>query len=584
MLDSIQDYYDYLENDSSLVYDFSISKSLINLIKLNDKNDLKTICMYELYFNEYILANGELRPKITNTDGTSFPNFTLFDDDLHYIMSRAENTQNPKYKAKYLHLLWESPQKHHKYCTSAIDFYFLFLKNCQLPLKDNISFHSFKNLFFTIYNLSNRIKHRQNEILEYFLDNLGADKINGYNEYSIMKYILESKYRIELKTLKIFTDYCDKVISESKYPEILEEYIKLLIILHQKQGNATEQCHNQLAELYINQSKIHKESFVVHDFYFKAIEQYKLAGNKSKIEETAILIENVKHTINFKSITIEHTDENLNEIWMKITNMIDDLIDNYESKDIYSYIILSQNIFPKAKTLKQYLRPTMFDIVNVLTFDINRNIRRGEKSGINHYYTHIENFSLPHLTLIFKKGIESGKLSFESLLDFLKNHSWYGQELSIINGNDDQNKFNWIQLIAPSLEQFFFQSKIDIQSKKTNIQGYILCIDSLAIKFEGLLREFSRNIGSQTIEIKLNGLEERISFDKLLEDEKLNILIPEDDIAFFKFLFTSDGMNLRNNIAHCFYTQRKYSPAIMFLLISALLKLGNYKHKLKIEN
>jgi hypothetical protein len=104
-----------------------------------------------------------------------------------------------------------------------------------------------------------------------------------------------------------------------------------------------------------------------------------------------------------------------------------------------------------------------------------------------------------------------------------------------------------------------------------------LAIDSLVIKFEGLLREFSRAIGAQTIEIKENGTEERISFEKLLENKKFKNLIPEDDIALFKFLFTSAGMNLRNNIAHCFYKTKNYSPALMFLLIAALLKLGNYK-------
>jgi hypothetical protein len=50
-------------------------------------------------------------------------------------------------------------------------------------------------------------------------------------------------------------------------------------------------------------------------------------------------------------------------------------------------------------------------------------------------------------------------------------------------------------------------------------------------------------------------------------------------MAFFKFLFTSAGLNLRNNIAHCFYKSYQYNSGIMFLLITALLKLGNYEIK-----
>lgn len=77
----------------------------------------------------------------------------------------------------------------------------------------------------------------------------------------------------------------------------------------------------------------------------------------------------------------------------------------------------------------------------------------------------------------------------------------------------------------------------------------------------------------------LHGKEERISFDKLLDNEKLKALIPTDDIAYFKFLFLSDGMNLRNNIAHSIFTTRNYSSGTIFLLIVALLRLGNYKLK-----
>lgn len=183
--------------------------------------------------------------------------------------------------------------------------------------------------------------------------------------------------------------------------------------------------------------------------------------------------------------------------------------------------------------------------------------------------------------MVFLKGIKNGKVSFETLIDFLMKHSWYGQDFTFTNADGETEGFNWIELLSPSLLNFFTQSEIDIKLNKNSNQGYILAIDSLVIKFEGLLREFSRNIGAQTIEIKDNGTEERISFEKLLENEKIKELVPKDDIALFKFLFTSDGMNLRNNIAHCFYTTKNYSPATMFLLIAALLKLGNYKFKPK---
>ncbi|RYG19674.1 MAG: DUF4209 domain-containing protein [Chitinophagaceae bacterium] len=143
--------------------------------------------------------------------------------------------------------------------------------------------------------------------------------------------------------------------------------------------------------------------------------------------------------------------------------------------------------------------------------------------------------------------------------------------------NNERQGFNWIELLTPALQGFFIQTEIDLKTNSHNPQGYILAIDSLVLKFEGLLRELSRMIGARTIEIKDNGTEERIGFDKLLDNEKIKAVIPEDDIAFFKFLFTSSGINLRNNVAHCFFTTKNYTSAVMLLLIVSLLRLGNYK-------
>ena len=39
---------------------------------------------------------------------------------------------------------------------------------------------------------------------------------------------------------------------------------------------------------------------------------------------------------------------------------------------------------------------------------------------------------------------------------------------------------------------------------------------------------------------------------------------------------TNNGINLRNNIAHCFYLPTEYTPRWMWLLIVAILKLGAF--------
>lgn len=397
-----------------------------------------------------------------------------------------------------------------------------------------------------------------------------------------MDFIIENGKKIDSSVTQKFFDYSKNKISNLD-ERVLESYLKLLIILSQKLKLKAEQNEFQekLGDYYISKVKKEKyEGLVAHYYYTNALEEYKKANNKEKVEQTAVLLEQAKKTIDLKKVSFEIEDEKFNELlkqWWDLTEeKTTQLIENGNAKDIYVDLI-SGKLLPKAAFLNEEIKPDMFDLVSTMTFDINKNVRKNKSFAINAYSLYLNNFYIKKICLVFSKGIKSGKISYESLIDYLKNDSWYGHDFTYLDTNNEIKGFNWIELISPSLQSFFVQTEIDLKTNSHNPQGYILAIDSLVLKFEGLLREFSRMIGAQTIEIKDDGTEERIGFEKLLDNEKLKTLIPEDDIAFFKFLFTSKGMNLRNNVAHCFYKTKNYTSDVMLLLIVALLRLGNCK-------
>lgn len=581
MFESIEEYYQYLEHDNSLSQDLNISKRIVFLRDKSQDQELKAKWSYELYFNDLRIENGEIKPHISciNKQGVTidYPNLTLFDDDLIYIKTRAENANNPKYKAKYNHILWGSNRKHADFAKLAIDNYFSFLKSVSFLLEDNLSNGCFGNYFKTLFTLTQNVKYKKAESLIFLSSILNTKKISGFQEYLLMKYVAEEGKKIDASSLQFFFTYANHVIDDDIYPDHLQQYLELLLILCQKLNVSQIDYHNKLAELHIKQSEKLKDSFIVHDSYLKALYQYQKAGNKKKIEEVTLLVEHAKNDLNFKLIKVEHTDERLEKWYEAIDKLTDELIQNYQSTYIFDYIIHSNHILPKADVLKTKVQSVLFDLISVMTFDINKNVNTKNEKIINGYFIHIQNFSLPHLWMIFRKGIKSGKISYESLVEYLYNHSWYGTDSSFINADGIIEGFNWIELLCPSFFSFFNQMEIDVKLNKENQQPYILAIDSLVLKFEGLLRDFSRKIGAQTIEIKENGTEERISIEKLLDNSKIIDLIPENDIALFKFLFLSEGMDLRNNVAHCFYKASNYSPSIMLLVLTAFLKLGNYK-------
>ena len=578
MFKSLKDYYDYIKNDNDFDQKFGISSNLNSLRdSIEDINEKKK-CTLEIYFSDFNFQQGNYVPLFSNNE-SSYPSQSLF-EDFEYIKYRAslDDSISPKYLAKYNHLLWDSSHKHIDYAKKAIDNYFNFLTSTLLPKDDNLSNRGFSEMFKNLFVLAQTINHKKDDSLKYLIDKLDTEDINGFQKYLLMDFVTKNSKKLDKEYTNRFFEYSKEVIEKDLYPDLDKEYLQLLIDISIKLGKSQKDFHNKLGDCHIADSSKHKESFVVHDFYLKALKEYQKAGNKKKIEEVTVLIEKAKDNLNFKSIKTEHSSPELQKWYDALNEMTTNLVEKGESKDIYEYLILSDQIFPKAKVLDEKINSVMMDLVSTMTFDINRNVS-GKKGGINSYYIHIQNFTMRHLWLVFSKGLKNGKISFESLKDFLKNNTWYGVEFSIKNPAGKTETNSWLQLLTPALDSYFKQSEIDIKTNTNSSSGYILSVDSLVLKFEGILREFSRSIGAQTIDIKENGTQERISFEKLLENEKFKELVPEDDIALFKFMFTSEGMNLRNNIAHCFFKSKDYSAEIMWLLICAFLKLGNYKFR-----
>lgn len=583
---NLDEYYEYLENDTNFQYlDLNTYKYITALRdKIEDENT-KKLCSYELFFADFSIEEGKHIPKF-QSGANAYPTLELFDDNFDYIKTRANKVQNPKYKAKYNHLLWLSPQKHIDFAKEAIESYLSLLKNSSFSVDDNLQCLSFGKYFKNLFILNQTVNHKKDEIISYLISLLESDKLNDFTKYSLMDFIIENGKKTDSSITQKFFDYSKNKISDLD-ERVLESYLKLLVILSRKLNLKDEinEFHEKLGDYHISQLENEKnKGFIAHHYYTNALEEYKKANNKEKIEQTAVLLEQAKKTIDLKKVSFELEDEKfnkaLNQWWTFTKTKATQIVENYDSKVIYEYLILDK-IFPSATVLNEKISTPIFDLFTTMAFDINKNVSKTKTSGLNPYFVHIENLSIRHIWLVISKGIKSGKISYESLIEYLKNSSWYGQDFTYIDTNNETQGFNWIELLSPSLQSFFVQSEVDLKTNSHNPQGYILAIDSLVLKFEGLLREFSRMIGAQTIEIKDNGTEERIGFDKLLDNEKLKALIPEDDIAFFKFLFTSNGMNLRNNIAHCFFTTKNYTSAVMILLIVALLRLGNYELKTK---
>lgn len=167
-------------------------------------------------------------------------------------------------------------------------------------------------------------------------------------------------------------------------------------------------------------------------------------------------------------------------------------------------------------------------------------------------------------------------ISFDGFLDYFSfKESWfYNTEI--------------YEIMSPALFHFYQNYKIDIkeynQKDAVSMINYVLPLDSLVLKFEGIIRLFLEVKGKITIVENKGEIKENVNlfymlsqFEKSLENNKserekfINI-----DKPFFEHIFGSEELDLRNEIAHSFFKKEYYSHKKVIYVIEAIARIGKY--------
>jgi hypothetical protein len=141
-------------------------------------------------------------------------------------------------------------------------------------------------------------------------------------------------------------------------------------------------------------------------------------------------------------------------------------------------------------------------------------------------------------------------------------------------------EYNWLSLIAPSLHEYFLQMQYCFSN--TNYSpNLVLSIDSLTLKFEGLIRDICQFSDITTFyttkDVNGRDITREKDIHALLYEEPIRKLFDENDLLFFRFLLVEKaGYNLRHKVAHSLMSFQEYNINYMHLLILALLRLGKY--------
>lgn len=141
--------------------------------------------------------------------------------------------------------------------------------------------------------------------------------------------------------------------------------------------------------------------------------------------------------------------------------------------------------------------------------------------------------------------------------------------------------------MLPALFHFYENFKIDsknhLQKEMISMLNYVLPLDSLVLKFEGIIRLLLEKKGIDNL-MEKNGKTESNTFFNMLDLFEKSIELKEFekeqfikvDKPFFDHIFGSEELNLRNEIAHSTFKKEYYSHKKVIYIIDAISRIGKY--------
>jgi len=584
---NIKELYNFIESLNS--FDYSSNHEIEKEFQLLSEKYIHSkyiqTCRWEMYFWTFYIEDGKFNPRSswTTKDGEIIEYPSLKTDfninALDYFKNRAESTGNEFLKARYNHFLWQSKSKHRKHAVNAIKSY--------LQIIDLTDKRDLREICKSLISISLEAKCETNYVLSEVNSLIQNKKIEIYDINQIANFLIENYKLKSIKTLleTIYyanTDYVDKSnLDDHYFPDLCDTSISV----GHKLNLQVKNFYTKKAEYYL--SLINEEkSFVKQNFYFEAIKAYESIGDRNKLDELYVLLENSKDEIRMGLINEEVSSLEVQSVFKAIESRAEK-ITNMESTQIYEYLATNEEILPKSKSYYEKSKNSFMDLFSTTSFDINKNFVSGEsaKDSLNLYGMYLTNFSVYELFLIFKKGVIKGNISYNSLISFLMNKSWIGKKYSEKDYDGKEVYYNLIDTLAPSIFDFFTLFESTIKMKKSYNTSYILCSDSLTLKLEGLIRHFAKIIGCPTIVINKgkDGTRHRY-IEEIVTHKRFKEYFNNEDVIFILYTLTNRGMNIRNDIAHSFFRYENYSASLIILLINIMLRLSKYNFNSKIKN
>lgn len=572
------EFYKSLEELKSLNV-WSISKELMICDNIKSTVWRKRI-MTERKILFYNLNNGLLESNVqsTNRKGQIINVVKFSKAEIIFLIKRLSETTNAWLSARYSHILWQET-KNNNYAEIAIDKYIESVNMIKSAEALEIN-----NILPAIMFISQKTKKRT-DVVKKLINEL-ITGIPNWFKFTILNNILKQNF---LKPFEL-TAIADQVLGwlEKEIPTSYftnKQSLEVCLVLFDKIKRPNESIYELLArneDLVIAEHE--DESFVKLTATNAKAKYLKKAKKITEYEQTLEECTRLKQTISLAKTSIPLDDE-FHDIFNQYLRQKSDVIISWPTESILSYFSSCDELIPDPLQIdeiaKTSLKNSIYNLASVHTFDINGNTKHlsdQEKLEREKLQAYIIANNVQIYTLFLRVFIDCmlmGKLNYYKIYAYLEDRTWYGYKFKQGLSHKEDDTTSWLTLLAPGIQSYLGQFELSVIMNTNKVNNFVLCIDSMTLKFEGSLRDFIRLSGGTTMAERKGEIQEQL-LEELLEHKITKQYFTEKDIEFFKFTFTKKGKNIRNNVAHSFMEFSDYNLQVASQVFFCLLRLGKY--------
>lgn len=540
-----------------------------------EKNIITERKVFNLNFNNgKLLSNSQL----TDINGKIENSLYFNEIEIEYLKKRVLETNNSFVKGRYANVLWQET-KNNKYASIAIEAYVALLNNSFTnDLNDTILF------FEAILYISQSTRLNINEVKKFVLGYL--NNTERWFKCQILVLILNTKLFTKDELILISQDVLNWLYDDNYF--LNRHILETALNLFKKIGKSDSEIYNLLAKNEDILLNLHPDEsdFIRTTSTADKAKYFKKAKNFDEYNKTMLEFSRLKQKTRLHKVSVEVDKEHTKQL-NDYLNKVSKRILKHSSEEILAIFACDESLLIDQEVVKsdaeRRVKKSLSNFFTINSFDINNNYKKlTDKENldkeITNEYTIAHNLRFYILFLkVFINGSIQGKLNYYKIYTFFEKHTWYGQKIKYKIKEDYANDTStWLSLIAPGLHNLFSQFELSALLNTNKVNNFILSIDSLTIKFEGALRDFIRLTGGNTTIEKKGSLQEQL-LEELIDNPKALEYFSKRDIALFKYTFTKNGLNLRNNIAHGFFRYPDYSLQNAALVFFCLLRLGSYE-------